>query len=477
VRAGATIPAYIILLTARSSAGEVVAGLKAGADDYITKPFDREELRARLSVGERVLALQTSLAERVAALSESDARLRAIFDSAQDAIVTMDLDGIIGDFNPMAERMFGWAREEAVGRRLSELVIPERHRPAHEAGLARYREAGQGPALGKTLELSALRRSGDEFPVELSISAVGPGPHGLFSGFIRDLSERKRLEMELGQAQKLEAVGRLAAGIAHEINTPIQFVGDNVRFLSDGFGSLGRVLNAYRALAAAARRGAIDPLLLHEVEAAERREDLAYLGEEIPKAFDQTLEGVQRVATIVGAMKEFARRDTEAEKSPADLNRALASTLTVARNELRYVAEVETEFGDLPPVVCDIGDLNQVFLNLLVNAAHAIADVVGNTGERGRIRVRTSVDGDSVVVGISDTGKGIPEDIGPKIFDPFFTTKEVGLGSGQGLAIARNIVVDKHGGSLTFESTVGRGTTFFVRLPINAASAARGRAA
>ncbi|MFN8546231.1 MAG: ATP-binding protein [Candidatus Binatia bacterium] len=158
-------------------------------------------------------------------------------------------------------------------------------------------------------------------------------------------------------------------------------------------------------------------------------------------------------------------RDSE-EKLPADLNQALASTLTVARNELKYVADVETDFGDLPPVPCHLGDLNQVFLNLLVNAAHAIGDVVGTTGRKGQIGVRTAQEGGTVLIAISDTGGGIPEGIRDKIFEPFFTTKEVGRGTGQGLALARAIVVEKHGGTLTFESTLGHGTTFFIRLPV-----------
>ncbi len=194
--------------------------------------------------------------------------------------------------------------------------------------------------------------------------------------------------------------------------------------------------------------------------------DCAYLLEEIPKALEQTLDGVTRVATIVRAMKEFAHPESK-EMAAADLNRALTSTLTVARNELKYVADVETDFGELPPVVCNLGDLNQVFLNLLVNAAHAISDIVKDTGEKGKIRVRTVAEGRMVLIAISDTGGGIPEAIQTRVYDPFFTTKEVGRGTGQGLAIARSVVVDHHKGSLTFESEVGKGTTFFVRLPLN----------
>jgi signal transduction histidine kinase len=272
--------------------------------------------------------------------------------------------------------------------------------------------------------------------------------------------------MELRHAQKLESVGRLAAGIAHEINTPIQFVGDNTRFLQDSFGSLHRLLNKYQELRAAATAGRPCLDLLPEVRRLEEESDCAYLLEEIPKALTQTLEGVDRVATIVRAMKEFAHPESK-EMAAADLNRALLSTLTVARNELKYVADVETQLGDLPPVVCNVGDVNQVFLNLLVNAAHAIGEVVKGTEKKGNITVRTASEGDKVLITIADTGCGIPEGIRGKIFDPFFTTKEVGRGTGQGLAIARSVIVERHKGTLTFESEVGKGTTFYVRLPID----------
>jgi len=270
----------------------------------------------------------------------------------------------------------------------------------------------------------------------------------------------------LRHAQKLESVGRLASGIAHEINTPIQFVGDNTRFLQDSFSGLQALLTKYQELHNAAESGALNPKLLDEVRGAEEASDSSYLLEEIPKALSQTLDGVTRVATIVRAMKEFAHPESK-EMAAADLNRALLSTLTVARNELKYVADVETEFGDLPLLVCNVGDLNQVFLNLLVNAAHAISESVKGTGLKGKVRVVTSAGGSTILITISDTGCGIPEANRTRVFDPFFTTKEVGRGTGQGLAIARSVVVDRHKGGLTFESEVGKGTTFYIRLPVD----------
>jgi signal transduction histidine kinase len=200
--------------------------------------------------------------------------------------------------------------------------------------------------------------------------------------------------------------------------------------------------------------------------------DVDYLMEEIPKAIEQSLDGVTRVATLVRAMKDFAHPEAK-EKAAADINEALRSTLVVARNELKYVADVETDLGSVPPVICNIGELNQVFLNLLVNAAHAIAEAKKLTGAKGLIRVRTWTEANAVLISVSDTGSGIPENIRDKVFNPFFTTKAIGRGTGQGLAIARSIVVEMHGGTLTFKSAIGKGTTFYVRLPLDAVTKPR----
>jgi signal transduction histidine kinase len=292
----------------------------------------------------------------------------------------------------------------------------------------------------------------------------------------RQLAENARNQMavELLQSQKLKAIGALAAGVAHEINTPIQFVGDNTRFLRDAFADLAKLLEQYELLHQEIRDGAEKPAL-DSVDEARKGIDLEFLRAEIPVSLDQTLDGIGRVATIVRALKSFSHVDAGAQKTAADLNSALESTIVVARNELKYVAEVETAFGDLPQVTCYLGDLNQVFLNLMLNAAHSIGDVVEGTGKKGCIRVETHVDctadGEWAEVSISDTGTGIPEGVRGRIFEPFFTTKPMGKGTGQGLALARSVVVEKHGGALTFDTEMGRGTTFHVRIPVNGVAA------
>jgi two-component system, NtrC family, sensor kinase len=216
----------------------------------------------------------------------------------------------------------------------------------------------------------------------------------------------------------------------------------------------------------AAVAGEISPELIVEVHAAREKADLEYIATEVPRAMEQSLDGVERIATIVRAMKAFAHPGSDTQMA-ADLNKALSDALIVARAEVKYVADVVTDFGDLPPVLCNLGDLNQVFLNLLVNAAHTIGDVVKKSGGRGEIRVTTRLENGQAIISISDTGCGIPVEIQSRVFEPFFTTKEVGKGTGQGLAISHNIVVEKHGGRLTFEPNLPRGTTFVVSLPIH----------
>jgi signal transduction histidine kinase/HAMP domain-containing protein len=288
----------------------------------------------------------------------------------------------------------------------------------------------------------------------------------ILRGLILDITEVRRLARELSAAQKLESVGRLAAGVAHEINTPVQFVSDNVEFVRTSMVDIAAVVGSYRDLQQAVQSSGDILLAAGAAAETEKRVDLDYILENAPLALVSSIEGLGRIATIVRSMKEFAHPD-QGEKTLADLNQAIRSTLVIAHNEYKYVAEVETEWGDLPMVQCHLGEINQVVLNLLVNAAHAITDVVKDSGNRGRLGVRTRVEGNEVEIAISDSGTGIPDAVRDKIFDPFFTTKEVGKGTGQGLALAHNVIVQKHGGSLRFATEMGRGTTFFIRLPID----------
>jgi PAS domain S-box-containing protein len=291
---------------------------------------------------------------------------------------------------------------------------------------------------------------------------------------VEDVTERQLLEKELRQAQKLESIGQLAAGIAHEINTPTQYVGDNTRFLQEAFGDLLGAVKALEELLAVVRQDPGREDLIRSIDAQLAKADPGYLADEVPKAIEQTLEGVDRIMRIVRSMKEFSHPGS-VERIPTDINKALDTTVTVARNEWKYVADVETDFDpSLPAVCCFPGELNQVFLNILVNAAHAVGDVVNRaSSEKGKIRISTRQQGDWVEVRFSDSGSGIPQSIQHCIFDPFFTTKQVGKGTGQGLAIAHRVIVEKHGGTLRFETKEGAGTTFIIGLPIEISQSAK----
>ncbi len=315
------------------------------------------------------------------------------------------------------------------------------------------------------------------------------------------------LQMQLSHAQKMEAIGSLASGIAHEINTPLQYVRDNVNFIQDAFRDMNKLLEKYSYLHKAADHNQITPpsfpasqgededkMRISECgmlitpsfpasqgedkgrektpagaeEVAEEEARVKYLMEEVPKAVQESLEGLGRIAEIVKAMKEFAPPGMQDRKIAVDVNKAITHTLTVSQNEWKNVADVVTNFDTaLPLVPCFPIDFNLMVLNIIINATHAIADMVDDKkGGKGIINVSTRRCGDWAEIRISDTGAGIPEEIRHKIFDPFFTTKKIGRGTGMGLTMAYTIVVEKHGGTITFDTETGKGTTFIIRLPV-----------
>jgi len=280
------------------------------------------------------------------------------------------------------------------------------------------------------------------------------------------VTEREVLGQQLRQAQKLEAIGQLAAGIAHEINTPIQYVGDNTRFLQESWPAFHTLFSLTREMQQEATPGPISPQTLQRLDALAQETDFEYLQTEIPSALEQSLEGIQRVTKIVRAMKEFSHPGSE-EKKLIDVNQAIETTITVARNVWKYVADMETHFDpDLPRVLCHAGEFNQVILNLLVNAAQAMEQAVGDGSQgKGKIVVSTVRAGEWAEISIADTGAGIPEAARSRIFEPFFTTKPVGKGTGQGLALAHTAIVRRHGGKIWFDSELGKGTTFYIRIP------------
>lgn len=650
-QAGQKFPTYLILLTANNSKADVVAGLQGGADDYVTKPFDREELLARLQVGVRLTEMQHRLADQLNELETTSIQLRrhallarlgadigavltkddalapmlrqcaalitqhlkaecvriwllndeghtlelqagagrapeldlatqgvtidqhriGLIVQTRQPLLTNQINGdpyfgiqawvqheglvafagyplivedrVLGVLAVFSRRTLADDTQEALATLTNTLAQGIQRKHAEEArrqSEEKYRSLitnipdvtwtcdSQGrcvfisPNVEKVLGCTQAEiyqnsqhwfdglHPEDELNVRAAYAALflqnavfdvsyrvknkagewlwlheravatyeKDGVYyadGVFSNITtqRQVEEAlKQSEEHLRRAQKLESIGQLAAGIAHEINTPMQYIGDNTRFLQDSFSELSAVIEKDRQLLHACRAAGVHEELVAQAEATLASADVDYLLLEIPKALQQSQEGVEHVTKIVQSMKDFAHPGIK--KKAADLNKAIESTLTVARNEWKYVADVVTHFDpELPQVPCVLSELNQVVLNLIINAAHAITDVVGDGNQsKGTIIIGTRHDEQCAEIRITDTGSGIPEKVRDRIFDPFFTTKEVGRGTGQGLAISHEVIVKKHKGTLEFETEVGRGTTFIIRLPLHENTAA-----
>lgn len=386
-------------------------------------------------------------------------QLSAAVEQSPVSVVITDPSGKVSYVNRKFTESTGYDAEEVLGR--NPRILNSGYSPPEM-----YANLWETIRAGREWrgEFRNRKKNGSLFWEAVTISPIVDA-NGSISHFLavkEDITEKLAMETELRQAQKLEAIGGLAAGIAHEINTPIQFVADNLTFLYEACSCVMPMLESCRATLSAFSTEAAA-----ELDEAAKRCDLEFLREEVPRAIEQSLDGTRRVATIVRAMKEFSHPDLTG-RMDFDLKQGIESTITVARNEWKYVAEMTTDFDPaLPPVLCYPGDINQVVLNLIVNAAWAIRDRPEKSG-LGQITVRTRRRGEFAEIAVTDTGVGIPEDIQGHIFEPFFTTREVGSGTGQGLAMAHTVVVRKHGGKIWFETEAGRGTTFFIHLPIGA---------
>ena len=443
----------IIVLTGSDDYKQGLSAVREGAQDYL------EKRRVNAGMLSRVVSYSVERNMFHRDLVRATRRYQDLFNNVPVALFTANHDGVLKTANAACMKMIACQGIPLAKVNFLDLLEPGKR--SHFLDLMSRQRMVEG------WETSINDCKGGKLHVLVNTAPLYDAAQALvgWEGSLTDISvlkqtleDRDRLEDNLRQAQKLEAIGQLAAGIAHEINTPTQYVGDNLRFLKESFGELDSLLAQLVKVG-----GAPAGKLLGDA-------DFDYLKEEIPRALNQSLEGVDRVAKIVRAMKEFSH--PAREKTATDLNRAIQSTITVASNEWKYVAEIEMDLdANLPAVHCSPAEFNQVVLNMVVNAAHAIGDVVGDGGKgKGKITVKTRPDGDWAVVEISDSGCGMPPHIQQRIFDPFFTTKEVGKGTGQGLAIAHNVVVDKHGGTIKVVSSPGRGTTFIIRLPIGGKS-------
>jgi two-component system, NtrC family, sensor kinase len=402
--------------------------------------------------------------------------LDRVYERLPVMIYAVDARGTIVDANHFWLKRLGYTRDQVLGRPSTDFM------PAGDS--AERRSVWEQLMRGEDIAAWAVQylSASGELVDGLLYGAPVMDAQGKLHGAIASVfdvtelraaeRERDQLATELRLSQKLEAIGQLAAGIAHEINTPSQYVSDNLTFIQEAMSGLMPLLSSFEPLLAIAAktvehqfatRSTVDDYrtLMHDA-------DLEYIRAEIPLAIQQSRDGVAQIKKIVLAMKEFSHPGADV-KEPVDVNRAIEATVMVARNEWKYVAEVEMKLDRTLPLIEAIpSSVNQTILNLVVNAAHAIEDVVKGDGSKGRVTITTRRDGDYVEMAVGDTGCGIAPQNLEKIFDPFYTTKKVGKGTGQGLAIVRRVVVERHGGSIDVQSEIGKGTRFIVRLPIKA---------
>ncbi|MBU1566053.1 MAG: response regulator [Proteobacteria bacterium] len=458
-----------VMVTSSSDSDIANEILDVGVYGYILKPFSRSTLLItvqnslqHLRLDRDMLAYKKELEREVWERTE---KLSTIMDNLNVGVILFSPEMIILELNRQVRQWFPEITPNSQKPCYQIFLDHKKDRPCEDCPIVDCFRQGKVVTAIKPITTGAGKR---DFRIVASPIHNKEGQILSVVGLYIDITERLILEQELRQSQKIEAIGQLAAGITHEINTPIQYVGHNLSFLQDAFADISGVLEGYNEMYALVKSGVtVSGDVIRDLDETIERADIEYLCDEIPKTVEQGIDGIRRVEKIVRAMKEFSHPGTD-EKIDININELLESTLTISRNQWKYVANLETDFqAELPLVPCLAGEINQVFLNLIVNAAHAIE---GKSGEGntdlGQIKITTRKIKDAVQIRISDSGGGIPEAIQNRIFDSFFTTKAMGKGTGQGLAISRRVVIDKHQGALTFETDQGKGTTFIIDLPL-----------
>jgi signal transduction histidine kinase/DNA-binding NarL/FixJ family response regulator len=457
-----------VMVTASSDPELAKDIMDVGVYGYIIKPLSRDMLLITVENALRHHFLDLKMRAYKGQLEEQawsrKEKLGVIMDNLSIGVAMISKNNELLEMN---HQMRGWFPGIEVGedlgcyhRRLSgKNAVLCRNCPVEDALL-------RGDSANATRQL--ITREGErDFHIITSPVRNQAGEIVAAIELLEDVTEQLASEREMNKRQKLEAMGQLASGIVHEINTPVQYVMDNIIFMEDSFGDILRLVGKYEEC--------IDELVAHlpganvvrdKLLKAQDDADIEYLKDELPKTLEQSIEGMKRINGIVRSMKEFSHPGSD-EKNSVDINVLLENAITISKNEWKYVADVETNLDhELPYIPCLSGEMNQVFLNLIVNAAHAISTDSDQGGDgRGTITVTSEKKAGGIRVVIADTGGGIPEEIRDKIFKPFFTTKGRGEGTGQGLAIAQRVVVDKHQGTLSYESNIGKGTRFIIELP------------
>lgn len=447
------------------SDNEEVIGLIAVQSYDNVNAYSEKDLKLIYFVADQVAASIREKQNEVK-LKKLHLENQQLISSIASIMIVMDENERVILWNKTTAKTFGINEDEALNKKIL------------ETGLSWDWEK-VAPAIGEC-RLKKEKISVHDVEYQLSNGRKGfvnlivspfEGGNSKFPGFLifgEDVTESKIMESKLSQAQKLESIGQLAAGIAHEINTPTQFVGDNTNFLKDAFSDFNDLIGQFETLKEDVKNKKDTKAIISNIDTLIEDIDLSYLLEEIPIAINQSLEGVSRVSKIVQAMKEFSHPGTK-DKISIDLNKAIQNTITVSQNEWKYIADLQSDFDEsLPLVPCLPDAFNQVILNLIINAVHAIEDSLKtNKEQKGSITISTKHLAKEIEIRIKDNGSGIPEAVQPKIFDPFFTTKEVGKGTGQGLAISHDVITKKHNGTIGFETENEKGTTFIIRLPLN----------
>ena len=435
---------------------------KTGGIRYVelhVMPFTWEDAPATLN-------FITDVTERIQsekAIRDSEERYRTLVEAMREGLIFLDAEFNLEFYNTRFSEMLGYSADEMSRMSLHRLLGEDAARHMIRKG-KKAKEGGE-----ESYELALAKKNGDKLLTMVHpVSLFDDGAYRGLLAVLVDITEKKMMEQRLNQAQKLESIGQLAAGVAHEINTPTQFIYTNIEFLEESCDALLGLAAEFQKIIETARAGL--PVTGDQIRQSERRieeADLDFLVEEVPESLSGALDGVRRISRIVDSMKYFSHPGG-GDRKPIDVNDAVRNAVTITTNEWKYSTEVVTDLDDsLPPLPCFAAEFSQVLLNLIINAVHAISESIGeNPEEKGTIWIRTRQDDGWLELRIRDTGAGIPENIRPRIFDPFFTTKDLLKGTGQGLSIAHGVIVEMHGGTIDFETEIGRGTTFVLRLPI-----------
>ncbi len=451
-----------------------------GYQNLLQRKQTEELERVKLQLEKHKNELEELVAERTSALlklneklsreielkvkvEKEQSRLIAAIENAAEAIIITDAAANIIYVNPSFEKITGYSADEIRGKN------PNLFKSGlHDEKF--YQEFWKTILSGQVWKgrFSNKNKDGSICEADTTVTSIKDADDNItnFVAVKRDVTKEMELERQIQQKSKLESIGTLAAGIAHEINTPVQYVRDNTKFLEDAIKDLTELDALYQRLITTAEDKQLFPEEVRKIQEFAEEIDVDFLSEETSKAVEGALEGLERISTIVQAMKEFSHPGGN-EKQPEDINILIERTLLISRNEWKHFADVDfLKNPTLPSVPVISGQFKQVILNLLVNAAHSIAEKVsGKIDEKGIITITSDFDDENIRIRVKDSGTGIPESLLERIFDPFFTTKEVGEGSGQGLSMAYTTIVEGHGGKIDVQSEVGIGTEFILTIP------------